>query len=44
MPTISKETKSNIENAVNEYKDAFGEIELNPIKRSISKSLVEDQK
>ena len=40
---LSEQTQNNLENMVNEYKDAYGDIEINPVQRNLSKSIQEDQ-
>lgn len=40
---LSEQTQNNLENMVNEYKDAYGDIEINSVQRNLSKSIQEDQ-
>lgn len=43
IPSISKETESNINNIIEQNSDAFGDIEINSFKRNLSKDIAKDQ-
>lgn len=43
QPLLKGDTAQSIDNELNQYKDAFGDLELNPVTRNLSKSIAQDQ-
>lgn len=41
--SLSEKTQNNLEDTINEYKDAYGDLEINQVQRNLSKSIQEDQ-